>query len=198
LHRPYFSRRSLAITQEAERIGFTRLVITHPLVDSVGATREQMKEMVKRGAYIEFCALNIFAGNNLNRIPEFIAEFGADHCILSTDAFREWIPPGPEFLRMFIGRLLMVSGIDEEALRTMVQRNPAFLLDCLLFLSHSRLRQGACSLEFQIRGRLSYLNSEGGVGMPRLEKKVAIVTGGGHGIGVLIVKAWQRRGLRSL
>ena len=119
---------SLAVARESERIGFTRLVFTHPL-SAVGATLEQAKEMTRRGAYVEFCALNLFAGNNLELIPEFITKLGADHCILSTDAFREWVPPGPEFLRMFIGRLLMVSGIDEEDIKTMVQHNPANLLD---------------------------------------------------------------------
>jgi len=119
---------SLAIAKESERIDYGQLVFTHPLSEAVGATLEQTKEMIKRGAYAEFCALNLFAANNLERIPEFIAELGADHCILSTDAFREWVPPGPEFLRMFIGRLLMVSGIDEESIKTMVQHNPAFLL----------------------------------------------------------------------
>lgn len=118
---------SLAIAQEAERIGFTKLVFTHPLSGSVGATLEQTKEMTKRGAYAELIALNIFYGNALDRMLEFITELGADHCILSTDAFMEWVPPGPEFFRMFIGRLL-ISGINEESLRTMVRDNPTKLL----------------------------------------------------------------------
>ncbi len=119
---------SLAVAQEAERIGFSRLVFTHPLAGVIPASLDETKEMVRRGAYIEFCAVNIFKGRNLERIPEFIVELGADHCILSTDAFREWVPPGPELLRMFIGRLLMISGIDEESLKKMVQYNPAILL----------------------------------------------------------------------
>jgi hypothetical protein len=118
----------LAVAQEAERIGFNRLVYTHPLAGATPATLDQTKEMTKRGAYVEFCALNIFQGKNLDIIPEFITELGADHCILSTDAFREWVPPGPEFLRMFIGRLLMISGIDEGSIKKMVQHNPSVLL----------------------------------------------------------------------
>lgn len=121
-------KESLAVAQEAERIGFARLIFTHPLAGAIPATIDETKEMAKRGAYVEFCALNIFKGKNLEMIPEFIGELGADHCILSTDAFREWVPPEPEFLRMFIGRLLMVSGIDEESIRKMVQHNPAVLL----------------------------------------------------------------------
>ena len=118
---------SLAIAKEAERIAFTRLVFTHPLSGSVGATLEQTKEMTKRGAYAELCALNIFYGNELDRMLEFIAELGAAHCILSSDTFGEWVPPGPEFLRMFLGRLL-ISGVDEDSIRTMVRDNPATLL----------------------------------------------------------------------
>ena len=118
---------SLAVAQEAERIGFTRLVFTHPLSGSVGANLEQTKEMVNRGAYAEFCALNIFYGNELDRMLEFINELGAEHCILSSDAFLEWVPPLPEFLRMFLGRLL-ISGVDEESIITMVTKNPATLL----------------------------------------------------------------------
>jgi hypothetical protein len=118
---------SLAIAQEAERIGFTRLVFTHPLSDSVRATLEQTREMAKRGAYIEFCALNIFQGKEAGTL-EFISELGAERCLMSTDAFREWMPPGPELLRMFAGRLLMIAGIDEESIRMMVQYNPTMLL----------------------------------------------------------------------
>ena len=118
---------SLAIAKEAERIGFNRLVFTHPLSGSVSGTLDQAKEMVKRGAYVELIALNIFYGNALDKMLDFISELGAKHCILSTDSFMEWVPPGPEFLRMFIGRLL-ISGVDEESIRTMVRDNPAILL----------------------------------------------------------------------
>jgi len=119
---------SLAIAAESERIGFTRLVFTHPLADGIGATLEQTKEMARRGAYVEFCALNIFLGNSLNQMLEILAEVGTDRVILSTDAFGEWLPPAPEFLRMAIGRLLMDPGIDETGIRTMVRRNPESLL----------------------------------------------------------------------
>lgn len=118
---------SLTVAQEAERIGFTKLIFTHPLSGSVGATLEQTKEMAKRGAYVELIALNIFYGNALDKMLEFISAVGAKRCILSTDSFMEWVPPGPEFLRMFVGRLL-ISGIDEESLRMMVRDNPATLL----------------------------------------------------------------------
>jgi hypothetical protein len=118
---------ALAVAQEAERIGFTRLVYTHPNSKYTGATLEEAKEMIKRGAYLELCALKVFFDFQLEKTLEFITKLGANRLILSTDSFLEWLPPGPEFLRMFIGRLI-ISGIDEDSIRTMVRDNPATLL----------------------------------------------------------------------
>lgn len=118
---------SLAVAQEAERIGLTKLIFTHPLSGSVGATLDQVKEMVKRGAYVELCALNVFYGKELDRMLEYMEEIGPEHCILTTDSFMDWVPALPEFLRMFLGRLL-ISGVDEDSLFKMVRDNPAALL----------------------------------------------------------------------
>ena len=118
---------SLAVAQEAERIDFKKLVFTHPLSGSVGATLEQTKEMTKRGAYAEFCAINIFPHNDLDKMVEFIQELGAEHCILTTDAFDQWVPPGAEYFRMFLGSLI-TSGIDKESLKIMTRDNPYTLL----------------------------------------------------------------------
>jgi len=118
---------SLAIAKEAERMDFSHLIFTHPLSDSVGATLEQAKEMARRGAYVELCALNVFYGNQLGKMFEIIGAVGADRCILSSDAFMEWVPPGPEFLRMLAGRLL-VAGVGKQDIQTMVRGNPAKLL----------------------------------------------------------------------
>lgn len=118
---------SLAVAKQAEKMDFTRLLFTHPLSGSVGASLEQAKEMTKRGAYAELLALNVFFENKLDNVLEFIDELGAEHCILSTDSFMDWIPPEPEYLRMFLGRLLF-SGVDEASIITMVRDNPATLL----------------------------------------------------------------------
>jgi len=88
---------SLAIAKEAERIGFTKLVFTHPLSGSVSATPEQTKEMIQRGATAELIALNIFYGNALDKMLDLISQIGAKHFIMSTDSFMEWVPPGPSF-----------------------------------------------------------------------------------------------------
>ncbi len=118
---------SLTIAKEAQKVGFSKLIFGHPLAHSVGATLAQAKDIAKLGAYVELVALNVFANNKLSETVEFIEELGADRCILTTDTFGAWAPAGPEFLRMFLGRLLM-SGVGEKELRTMVADNPATLL----------------------------------------------------------------------
>jgi hypothetical protein len=119
---------SLAVAKEAEKIDYAKLIFTHPLSGGVGATLEQTREMTKRGAYAELVALNIFYGSELDLMLDFISELGPEHCILSSDTFMEWTPPGPEFFRMFLGRLL-ISGVAEEKILTMVRDNPASLLE---------------------------------------------------------------------
>ena len=122
------TQESLAMAQEAERIGFTKLVFTHPFSNSIRATVDEIKEMTERGGYVEMCASNVFYGHEMDRFVEFIADVGPDHCILSSDVFGEWAPAAPEYLRMFVGRLLL-AGIGEDAVSVMFRDNPARLLD---------------------------------------------------------------------
>ena len=121
---------SLAIAAESDRLNFSRLVFTHPLSASVNADFDQIEAMAGLGAYIEICALNVFYGNELVRAVDIIKRLGANRCILSSDAFGEWVPPEPEFLRMLVGYLL-ISGISEEDIRIMICENPANLLSIL-------------------------------------------------------------------
>jgi len=118
---------SLALARECRRIDFAQLIFTHPLSKSVDADFEEMKAMAAQGAYIEICALNIFYGNDLEKAIHIIKEFGADHCVLSTDAFGEYVPAQPEFLRMLMAYLL-ISGVSEAEIRTMICDNPTTLL----------------------------------------------------------------------
>ena len=118
---------SLAVAAEAERIDYKKLIFTHPLSGGVGASLDVTREMTKRGAYAELVAINIFYGSELDLMLEFISELGPEVCILSTDTFMEWTPPGPEFFRMFLGRLL-VSGVDDDSIKTMARDNPARIL----------------------------------------------------------------------
>ncbi len=118
---------SLAIANESNRLNFSKLVFTHPLSASVNADFDQIEAMAGLGAYVEICALNVFYGNELVRAIDIINRLGADRCILSSDAFGEWVPPEPEFLRMLVGYLL-ISGVSEDDIRIMICKSPADLL----------------------------------------------------------------------
>ncbi len=118
----------LLVAAEAEKVGLDRLIFGHPFSASIGATREHMAEMARRGAYIELTALNAFGeGDTMKAMAETVSEVGARMCIVSTDCFRNWPPPPAEFLRMFIARLLYL-GVKGDEIRAMVQENPARLL----------------------------------------------------------------------
>ncbi|MBI2527343.1 MAG: hypothetical protein HYV93_15320 [Candidatus Rokubacteria bacterium] len=120
---------SIALAEEAARIGFRRLVFGHPHSGSVGASDEQILRMAELGATIELCFLSLLPFQRLEpqRLLRLIRDLSPEKCVLTTDYFREWCPSAPEMLRMFIGILLQL-GIGADAIRTMVQVNPSRLL----------------------------------------------------------------------
>lgn len=102
------------------------IVLSHPTSPIIGARLEQLEEAVQLGALIEFCILHGFSLFHV--VPSadtarIVQELGAEHCVLTTDAFNEWAPPEPEMLRMGVGRLLS-CGLSEPDLRLMVYENP--------------------------------------------------------------------------
>jgi hypothetical protein len=121
---------SLELAREAKRIGFQRLILSHPDNPSVKATVQEMKEISSLGAYVEFCFLGtlpLIQRKHPRDMAKLVREVGAERCILSTDSFYDWPPPEPEIMRMCIASLLSL-GISEKELRMMVQSSPAKLL----------------------------------------------------------------------
>jgi hypothetical protein len=74
----------LLITKEARRLGLN-VLITHPLLDSVGMNIAQMQEAVKMGAYLEF--VSAFTRNEKTTLEyvEAIRAIGPQYCIVSSD-----------------------------------------------------------------------------------------------------------------
>lgn len=121
---------SMELAKHAHDINFTKLVMGHPTSISVGASLDDMKEMARRKAMIEFCfigALPLRQRFHPREVVTLINELGPKNCVLSTDAFYEWRPPAPEMLRMFLAALAEL-GVPRADLRVMVQDNPARLL----------------------------------------------------------------------
>jgi hypothetical protein len=74
----------LLITQEARRLGLN-VLITHPLLDSVGMSIQQMREAAKMGAYLEFVTHFTRDEKTTLEYVEAIRAIGPQYCIVSSD-----------------------------------------------------------------------------------------------------------------
>lgn len=123
-------RESIALADRAKDYGIDEVVFSHPDSHSVGASREEIRDMVQLGACCEFCALGTlpaFQRISPTRAMEIIAEISPDRSVLTTDYFFEWSPPAPETLRMLIGTFLQM-GMAPADVAKMVRDNPRRLL----------------------------------------------------------------------
>jgi hypothetical protein len=120
---------SMLLIEEAESLG-VRVILTHPLSGSVGASLDDQRAAVAHGAVIEHVFIGCMPMHQRadpRRIVEAIDAVGAEHCVLGSDAIEAWNPPQPEVLRMFIATLLAL-GVDEGAVRAMTHENPVHAL----------------------------------------------------------------------
>ena len=123
-------RESIALADGAKDHGIEEVIFSHPDSNSIGATREEVRDMVQLGAITEFCALGclpFFQRMRPREFVEILGEVSADKTILTTDYFFEWAPPASETLRMMIGTFLML-GVSEDDVRKMVRDTPARVL----------------------------------------------------------------------
>lgn len=130
---------SIALADGAKDYGIDEIIFSHPDSGSVGAKREEIRDMCALGAVCEFCALGCLPPIQRIRPAEFVeivGEIGSDKVILTTDYFFDWSPPGPETMRMLIGSFLAL-GMTEENVGKMVRDNPARLLG----ISQDRLKE---------------------------------------------------------
>jgi hypothetical protein len=118
---------SLAVAEYCAQAG-QQLLVTHPLHYAARAT--ELAAFAELGAYVEFCngpLLHPDGRESLRAVHEGIAAVGADHAVLTTDAFSRWAPPQPECLRMFAEQLAYLGWSPGE-LHQMLAVNPrAFL-----------------------------------------------------------------------
>lgn len=121
---------SIALASRAKDYGIDEVVFSHPDSHSVGATREEIRDMVQLGCVCEFCALGMlpaFQRISPRTAMEIIADISPERSILTTDYFFEWSPPASETLRMLIGTFLQ-EGMSPKDVRMMVADNPARML----------------------------------------------------------------------
>jgi len=121
---------SLAVVQEATRLGVREVMFQHPDSRSIGATREDIRRIAAAGGTIEFCAIGFTPA--FQRLPmpeclEIIREVGAERVVLTTDCFFGWMPPAPELLRMTLGSMLH-HGLSPAEAAMLVRDNPRRLI----------------------------------------------------------------------
>ncbi len=116
---------SLAFAREAKRMGFERLVFTHPLSAVIQAPLEAAREAAALGAFIEICWNNVGPGRmDPEVVVEWIKNVGVEQVVTSTDYFRTAHPSPPELMRLYLGTLYD-AGLDAAAIRQTVAVNPA-------------------------------------------------------------------------
>ncbi len=124
---------TLALAEEAQRIGFTKLLVTHALqgaLTSVLCSEDELKQLAEGGVYIEHSFWDVLPTMNAYdpvKIVKLVKAIGAEHCIISTDLGQSYNPPAPEGMRLFIATLLR-KGLGLQEVEMMVKTNPARLL----------------------------------------------------------------------
>lgn len=126
------SHEALKLIKAAREVGCRKVVLTHPFFDPPLCSVEQVKEAVKLGAYVEFCA-----GNAMNPIPkpiplalykETVDAVGSKNLIISSDAGHPRKTYAPETIRMF-AQSLNFLGVAQKDLEAMMVHNYHELLD---------------------------------------------------------------------
>jgi 3,4-dihydroxy-2-butanone 4-phosphate synthase len=124
----------LLIVKEARGLGLS-VVVTHPLLESVGMSIGQMKQAVELGAYLEFVTAFTRQEATINEYVEAIREIGPEHCIVSSDKGQgrgDEGHEGPSVSHVAglaeAAQILRRHGFTEAELDLMFKSNPARLL----------------------------------------------------------------------
>src|SRR5690606_15542511 len=124
----------LLIVREARSLGLP-VVVTHPLLESVGMSLEQMQEAVDMGAYLEFVTAFTRREEWIREYVDAIRASGPEHCIVSSDKGQGRGPEGHDAPAQShpaglaeAAAILRENGFSEAELDLMFKTNPARLL----------------------------------------------------------------------
>jgi Family of unknown function (DUF6282) len=124
-------REIVMLVEEARRRGVQKILVTHPFFKVPNLDLETLRHLTGLGAIAEFgyCTISpMWAYASPKRVAEAVQALGAQHCVLVSDTGQRHNPLPAEALRVF-AQSLFESGLDEEAVYTMIQKNPTQLLD---------------------------------------------------------------------
>lgn len=120
------------LQDEANKRGIKKFLVTHANWALCRLDLEVQKELIDKGAYLEYvavsCSSPIFFEQNPEELAAWINELGGDRLILSSDLGQISAAPHPEGMRMLIAALLDI-GVPYHTLEQMLQGNPPILLN---------------------------------------------------------------------
>jgi hypothetical protein len=121
---------TLLLIKAARARGIRRIVVTHPMLPSIGMTVDQMKRAAVMGAFIEFDYTGLLGTNRADAIRGHAAAIracGTAHVIVASDLGQPDNPLPPDGLLAFY-RILRQQGFTTAEVERMARRNPAKLL----------------------------------------------------------------------
>lgn len=123
-------KETLAVFKAAQQRGLKKLVFTHPLHGQINASLEAQQEAVRYGAVIEHVFLGCMPMHWRIKPDELVAAIrgvGVQNIVITSDAWREYNPPGAELLRL-AALTLAAKGLKTEEIRMMICDTPRRLV----------------------------------------------------------------------
>mgnify|MGYP002153783220 CR=1 FL=1 len=122
---------TMVLVEEARRAGVKKILLTHPTIDFLAYSKEQMTRLARLDVLIEhdyvICTKQVSAPVPPRHLADAIKSVGAENCIMATDGGQKINPPPVTMLKQFISDMLQ-NGINEEEIRVMISENPARVL----------------------------------------------------------------------
>jgi hypothetical protein len=121
-----------ALLDEANRRGVSKFLVTHVNWALCKLDLDVQRELIDKGAYLEYVAVSccspMFYEQNPTELAEWVEQLSGDRLVLSSDLGQPSAPPHPEGMRMLIRAMLDV-GASKDELEKMTKGNPATLLN---------------------------------------------------------------------
>lgn len=120
------------LLDEANKRGIKKFLVTHVNWALTRYDLEIQRELLAKGAYLEYVAISCvsptFYEQNPTEMAEWINALDGERLILTSDLGQYSAAPHPEGLRMILASLLDY-GVSRDMLAQMTQANPAALLN---------------------------------------------------------------------
>lgn len=118
-----------AVVKAAAEMNINKIIVTHPDFPSTFLQKEQQKELVDYGAFIEHCFTTPATEKvTWEVVYDQIKTIGSKHCILATDLGQPLGVYPDEGLEIF-AKKLMDNGFNENDIDNMIRKNPKFLVE---------------------------------------------------------------------